>query len=141
MLLIICLFVLLIISGFAVYKTFDDYSLASIIYAVTLIFSAIAFVIFGICAAGESITKEATTYELHQTYESLLCQAENNFYDNDNDYGKKELADNIQRWNEKLAAKRVLHDSIWVNWLYQVDYYEFDFIPLEIMKEEKTNES
>lgn len=41
-------------------------------------------------------------------YEALTYQYENNFYDNDNDIGKKELISEIQYWNSDLAYRKTI---------------------------------
>lgn len=66
-----------------------------------------------------------------QRYESLVFQLENNLYDNDNDFGKKELYNQIQRWNEDLARGKAMQDDIWLGVFWPDIYDDFEFIELE----------
>lgn len=67
-----------------------------------------------------------------QRYDSLVYQAENNLYENDNDLGKKEIANQIQEWNEDLARGKALQDDFWVGIFYADIYDEFNFIPMTV---------
>ena len=64
-------------------------------------------------------------------YESLVYQYENNLYENDNDVGKKELMDQIQEWNEKIANGKTYQRDFWVGIFVPNVYDEFDFIEVE----------
>lgn len=61
-------------------------------------------------------------------YEILVYQLENNLYDNDNDYGKKELYDQIKCWNYDLAKRKALSKNILVGVFWPNDYDKFEFI-------------
>jgi hypothetical protein len=69
-----------------------------------------------------------------QRYESLVYQAENNLYDNDNDIGKKELVNQIQEWNEDLANAKAMQRDFWVGVFYPDIYDNFEYIPMNIIK-------
>lgn len=71
-----------------------------------------------------------------QRYESLVYQAENNLYENDNDLGKKDLADQIQNWNEDLASGKALQNDLWVGIFFPDIYDEFEFIPMSVLGSE-----
>ena len=97
------------------------------------IFAGIALVvmlIFVICA---NVGINAQIESNKQKYDSLVYQAENNMYDNDNDLGKKELVNQIQDWNEGLARGKVLQNDFWVGIFYANIYDEFDFIPMTVL--------
>ena len=66
-----------------------------------------------------------------QRYASLVYQLENNLYDNNNDLGKKELYNQIQRWNEDLAKYKTLQNDFWVGAFYPNIYDQFEFIELK----------
>ena len=66
-----------------------------------------------------------------QRYESLVYQLENDLYDNDNDLGKKELYNQIQNWNEDLAAGKSMQHDIWIGVFWADIYDHFEFIELE----------
>jgi hypothetical protein len=70
----------------------------------------------------------------HQTYDSLVHQVESGMYNNDNEYGKKELANQVQEWNEDLAEGKALQKNFWVGIFYPNIYDEFEFIPIENLK-------
>ena len=63
-------------------------------------------------------------------YEALTYQYENNFYDNDNDVGKKELVSEIQYWNSDLAYRKTIQRDFWVGIYYPNVYDQFEFIEL-----------
>ena len=63
-------------------------------------------------------------------YEALTYQYENNFYDNDNDVGKKELVSEIQYWNSDLAYRKTIQRDFWVGIYYPNVYDQFEFIKL-----------
>lgn len=72
-----------------------------------------------------------------QRYDSLVYQAKNNFYENDNDLGKKDLVNQIQEWNEDLAEGKVLQDDFWVGIFYADIYDKFNFIPMTVLDGEQ----
>ncbi len=53
---------------------------------------------------------------------------------NDNDLGKKELANEIREWNESLAHYRKMQINKWVNWFYPADTSELEYIPVWKLK-------
>jgi hypothetical protein len=78
--------------------------------------------------------KDYNQAALIEKRESLVCQAESKLYLKENQIGLKELADQIQEWNEDLAGCRAAKENLWVNIFYPIDYSEFDFIDLSILK-------
>ena len=64
-------------------------------------------------------------------YESLVYQYENGLYDKDNDFGKKELMSEIQKWNEDLASNKVMQDNLWFGIFIPNVYDQFEFIKLD----------
>ena len=103
--------------------------LSAIISAITLI----AFVVMLIVVIVNNVGVEASIEASKQRYESLIYQAENNLYENDNDLGKKELVNQIQKWNEDLARGKALQDDFWVGIFYADIYDEFNFIPMTVL--------
>lgn len=69
-------------------------------------------------------------------YESLVYQAENDLYENDNDLGKKELANQIQEYNGNIAKGQALQHDFWVGIFYPNIYDQFETIPMDILKGE-----
>ena len=76
------------------------------------------------------IGTEASIAGWEKRYESLTYQLENNLYDNDNDIGKKELMNEIRKWNEDLAYHKEIQRNFWVGIYYPNVYDNFEFIPL-----------
>lgn len=87
--------------------------------------------IMGIIAICNNIGIDGKMASYQQRYESLTYQLENNLYDNDNDFGKKELFDQICAWNEDLAEGKAMQHDIWVGTFYPNIYDEFNFIELK----------
>ena len=109
-----------------------DFELVSMLSTIIAFIAGIAFVIMLIVVIGNNVCIDARIEENKQRYESLIYQAENNLYENDNDLGKKELANQIQEWNEDLARGKALQDDFWVGILYADIYDEFNFIPMTV---------
>ena len=76
------------------------------------------------------IGTEASIAGWEKRYESLTYQLENNLYDNDNDIGKKELMNEIRKWNEDLAYHKEIQRDFWVGIYHPNIYDNFEFIPL-----------
>ena len=109
-----------------------DFEWVSMLSTIISVIAGIAFVIMLIVVIGNNVCVDARIEANKQRYESLIYQAENNLYENDNDLGKKELANQIQKWNEDLARGKALQDDFWVGILYADIYDEFNFIPMTV---------
>ena len=109
------------------------FELGGMLSLIISIITGIAFVVMLIVVIANNVGVEANIEANKQRYESLIYQAENNIYENDNDLGKKELANQIQEWNEYLARGKVLQDDFWVGIFYADIYDEFDFIPMTVL--------
>ena len=110
-----------------------DFEWVSMLSTIISVIAGIAFVIMLIVVIANNVGIEASIEENKQRYESLIYQAENNLYENDNDLGKKELVNQIQEWNEDLARGKALQDDFWVGIFYADIYDEFDFIPMTVL--------
>ena len=97
------------------------------------VIAGIAFVVMLIVVIVNNVGIEASIEASKQRYDSLIYQAENNLYENDNDLGKKELVNQIQEWNEDLARGKALQNDFWVGIFYADIYDEFDFIPMTVL--------
>ena len=105
------------------YDNLATFFLAGCCFAIALI--------AGISAILININIDGTIAANQQVYNSLTYQLENNFYDNDNDVGKKELMKDIQEWNSDLARGKSLMNNPACNIFYPRRVYEsFDFIKL-----------
>ena len=110
-----------------------DFEWVSMLSTIFSAIAGIAFVVMLIVVIVNNVGVEASIEANKQIYESLIYQAENNLYENDNDLGKKELANQIQEWNEDLASGKALQDDFWVGIFYADIYDEFDFIPMTVL--------
>ncbi len=99
---------------------------SSCISGIAVLFMLIAIVI---CHVGIEAEIEANK----QRYDSLVYQAEARLYENDNDVGKKDLANQIQEWNEDLARGNALQNDFWVGIFIPNIYDEFEFIPMSVL--------
>ena len=109
-----------------------DFDWIGMFSAVLTFVSGIAATIMLIVIIVNNVGVEAKIEASKQRYDSLVYQAENNLYENDNDLGKKELVNQIQEWNEDLAKGKSLQDDFWVGIFYADIYDEFDFIPMTV---------
>ena len=110
-----------------------DFEWVSMLSTIFSAIAGIAFVVMLIVIIVNNVGVEASIEANKQRYESLIYQAENNLYENDNDLGKKELVNQIQEWNEDLASGKALQDDFWVGIFYADIYDEFDFIPMTVL--------
>ena len=110
-----------------------DFEWVSMLSTIISVIAGIAFVVMLIVVIANNVGVEASIEANKQRYESLIYQAENNLYENDNDLGKKELVNQIQEWNEDLAEGKALQDDFWLGIFYADIYDEFDFIPMTVL--------
>ena len=110
-----------------------DFEWVSMLSTIISVIAGIAFVIMLIVVIANNVGIEASIEANKQRYESLVYQAENNLYENDNDLGKKDLVNQIQEWNEDLARGKALQNDFWVGIFYADIYDEFDFIPMNVL--------
>ena len=110
-----------------------DFEWLGMLSAVLTFVTGIAAAIMLIVIIVNNVGVEAKIEANKQRYDSLVYQAENNLYENDNDLGKKDLVNQIQEWNEGLAKGKVLQDDFWVGIFYADIYDEFDFIPMTVL--------
>lgn len=114
-----------------------DFYWVSMLSTIISVIAGIAFVIMLIVVIANNVGIEASIEANKQRYESLVYQAENNLYENDNDLGKKDLVNQIQEWNEDLARGKALQDDFWVGIFYADIYDEFNFIPMTVLDGEQ----
>ena len=110
-----------------------DFEWVSMLSTIFSAIAGIAFVVMLIVVIVNNVGVEASIEANKQRYESLIYQAENNLYENDNDLGKKELVNQIQEWNEDLARGKALQNDFWVGIFYADIYDEFNFIPMTVL--------
>ena len=134
MIVVIC--VLISVALFVIAYCIDDYAHSDLALAMRLFggFIAGAVVIMLIYAAVNHISAGANIEMNKARYDSLVYQAEAQLYNNDNDLGKKELANQIQEWNEDLASHKKLQRDIWVGIFYPNIFDEFEFIPVDLIQ-------
>ena len=109
---------------------FDDH-LGVMMIAGGVIAALVITAIIMTCMVVEAKTnQDAYAAAMEQRYESLTYQLQNDMYSNDNEYGKKALFDQIQKWNEDLASHKKLQDNPFTGIFYYHVYDRFDFIKL-----------
>ena len=119
-------FVIIIIAGFVLF-TFDLENLGIAISVIGIFGIIVSVVILAINYIGI----DGYIARMNTRYETLVYQYENDIYDNDNDLGKRDLMEDIQRWNEDLAAIQKNQHDFWVG-IYIPDIYDqFEFIELK----------
>ena len=119
-------FVIIIIAGFVLF-TYDLENLG-IAISVIGIFGIIASVVV---LAINYIGIDGYIAQMNTRYETLVYQYENDIYDNDNDLGKRNLMEDIQRWNEDLAANQKNQNDFWIGIYIPNIYDQFKYIELK----------
>lgn len=93
--------------------------------------SLIASIVMLVVIIEANTNVDAYVAENQMRYEMLVYQYENDIYDNDNDLGKRDLMEDIQKWNEDLAYYREAQDDFWVGIFHPNVYDQFEFIELK----------
>ena len=116
--------------GLAIYveKRFGDYSW---LFLVITFLSFLVSIIMLVVIIVNNTNVDAYVAENQMRYEMLMYQYENDIYDNDNDLGKRDLMEDIQKWNEDLAYRRKAQDDFWVGIFYPNVHDQFEFIELK----------
>ena len=94
----------------------------------------VAAFIMGVIAIIESVTGPSTLVAYQVARDSLVHQAEDVRYDNDNQLGKKELADQIEEYNKKVAIGKLRQHDFWVGWFYADIYDQLELIPVSVLE-------
>lgn len=128
-------FVVFLVLAIIFADSWDFYWIGMFSFVLTFV-SGIAAAIMLIVIIVNNVGVEAKIEASKQRYDSLVYQAENNLYENDNDLGKKDLVNQIQEWNEDLANGKVLQDDFWVGIFIPDIYDEFEFIPMAVFGSE-----
>lgn len=91
----------------------------------------VALIISLIVLVVNHINIKGNLSKTHQRYESLTYQYENDIYNNDNDLGKRDLMEDIQKWNEDLAWYQRAQNDFWIGVFIPDIYDQFEYIALE----------
>jgi hypothetical protein len=126
----LCVLLVIICLGLAVYVEKHFYKYSWLFLAIALI-SLIVTLVMLIDIIGSHTNVDAYVAENQMRYEMLVYQYENDIYDNDNDLGKRDLMEDIQEWNEDLAYYREAQDDFWVGIFHPNVYDQFEFIELK----------
>lgn len=116
--------------GLAIYveKRFGDYSW---LFLVITFLSFLVSIIMLVVIIVNNTNVDAYVAENQMRHEMLVYQYENDIYDNDNDLGKRDLMEDIRKWNEDLAYRRKAQDDFWVGIFYPNVHDQFEFIELK----------
>ena len=122
--------------GLAIYveKRFCNYSW---LFLVIAFLSFLVSIIMLVVIIVNNTNVDSYVAENQMRYEMLVYQYENDIYDNDNDLGKRELMEDIQKWNEDLAYRRKSQDDFWVGIFYPNIHDQFEFIELKMPPAER----
>ena len=124
-------FVIILIVSLVLVELLWDYDVLQIIFSITSIVAAIAIIISLTIMGLNYLGIDAAIAKYQAQYESLTYQYENNFYDNDNDIGKYELVQQIEKWNTNLAYHKSAQRDFWLGIYYPNIYDDLEFISLE----------
>lgn len=97
----------------------------------TVAFSGIIAAVMLIIILTGHVGNNGYIASMNTRYDMLTYQYENNFYENDNDVGKRELIEDIQAWNEDLAKNQELQKDFWLGIFYANIYDQFEYIELK----------
>ena len=98
---------------------------------ISIVLGSICFMPLTIELCSSYIGVDGSIAKNQARYESLVYQYDNNVYDNDNDLGKRDLMEDIQKWNEDLAWHKENQDDFWIGIFIPNIYDQFDFIELK----------
>lgn len=101
---------------------------------VGLFIGGIGFVFAIIVVVLTATTAPATHAELQQRREALVCQLQEDMYDNIIERGKFELAEQVREYNETVASGKALQHNLWVGVFVPDIYDDLDLIPLDLLK-------
>ena len=107
-----------------------DFEISCVISGVISGLAAIALLIEIVVLAVNYIGVNGYIQRMNTRYDMLVYQYENDIYDNDNDLGKRELMEDIQKWNEDLASIKENQDNVWIAIFIPDIYDQFEFIEL-----------
>lgn len=109
----------------------DEFGAGALVAAIAAIVSGIVLIIMLFVLAFAYIGLKGDIAALDVRYGSLVTQYENEYYENDNDVGKKELIKEIQEWNEDLSYRKIMQRNVWVGIFYPNIYDDYELIPLK----------
>lgn len=108
-----------------------DWDGGFVFFTGTFAVATVVMVIMGLVIVIAHVGNDGYIAQMNTRYESLVYQYENEFYENDNDVGKRELIADIQSWNEDLAKNKINQDDFWVGIFHPNIYDQFEFIELK----------
>lgn len=133
MLILLFLIIAVVFLAIAV-KRVDTDRVAWLVSCIVLILCIGAIVILGGNIVSSRITSKADAEGLQEVYLSLYNQASMRMYENDNDFGKKQLADQITKWNKQLVEYRAKKNNIFTSDFYPINVDDLKTIPITLLE-------
>lgn len=127
MILILFFIAIAIVVGYAIFKLVDadDHIIVWTFVFVTSIVSLVIAIVLTCMLINVQITESAELAAYQVRYDSLIYQL--GMYD-DEDYSKRDLYSEIERWNADLARRKKLRENVIIrDFQYNID----DFRPIE----------
>ena len=135
----IIVFLICFVIGIPLAVWFDtnDYDGCSLVTGIVTVICLVFFVCSVWCAISENVAKDATIAKYEERYKALTYQVENfnTLYGSSAANDKKELLNDVQKWNEDIAYGLKMHTNLWKNWMYPIDYTQFKFIEMPKFEE------
>lgn len=124
---LVILFTLSVVSIIIVCNT-NEWGTSNLVASMTCVVLIVTLIVASIVAGINYINKDADYAKLLERREVLVYQLENVKYNNTIDLYKKDLYDDICKFNEEIKAGRVYNHNIWVSVFYPIDYESIDLI-------------
>ena len=128
--------IIILLAGIGIYIWYDKFchkyrGWIELLYCTFNAVGCIATVVSIIMMSINFIGVDADISKKEQTYKSLVYQYENTVLDWDDDMvGKKELYNQIEKWNTDLAWYKSAQKDFWIGIYIPNVYDQFEFIEL-----------
>lgn len=133
--------VIVLVIAFLIYVLYEKYDMPEFLFGficpICIIIGIVGlfFTIGGFIL--NNVNVDGRVEQMTVQHDMLVYQYENDIYDNDNDLGKRELIEDIQEWNERLALNKHKQHNFWIGNLVPDIYDQFEYIELEELDKKK----